>query len=265
MAEPITVLTNTPTREEALQIASAAVERHLAAAVNILGPMTSVYRWEEKVEIAEEWQCLIKTSQELYDRVEQVIHEFHSYKLPGILALPVIAGSQSYLNWIGQETQIHSNETNGQVAAISKEPLLQELADAHEQLITAATAAIQRGATTKGASWGPREVLAHMAGWESMAASRIPQIVAGIPPIKYASAAQHTLMDDAINAMAITMIGDQSLDAVCGILRRAYQRDVELLREIDDALFRPGSYVYDRTEAAIKHCYEHTQELEKLN
>jgi len=105
MAELLLVLTNTPTREEALQIASAAVERHLAAAIHILGPITSIYRWKGKIETTEEWHCLIKTTRELYDTVEQVIHEFHSYALPAILAWPVLTGSQSYLRWMEQETQ----------------------------------------------------------------------------------------------------------------------------------------------------------------
>lgn len=265
MAQPIVVITNTPTKQEALQIAGAAIERHFAAAINIVGPLMSVYRWEGKVETAEEWQCLIKTSQQLYEQVEQVIREFHSYKLPGIFALPVTVGSQSYLNWIGQETQTQSSDSNDQEATLSKENLLQELVDAHERLITAATESVRRGVTPQGEAWGPREILAHIAGWEALATSRIPQIAAGIPPVHYANAAQHAAMDNAINVMAITMIGDQSFESVCTILRRTYRRDVELLRQIDEALFRPGNYVYDRTRAAIEHCYEHAQQLEHLN
>lgn len=92
MAEPIVVITNTSTKEEALQIASAAIEQHIAAAINISGPMVSVYRWQGKVETAEEWQCFIKTTRERYSDVECVIHEFHSYELPGILALPLATG-----------------------------------------------------------------------------------------------------------------------------------------------------------------------------
>lgn len=101
---PIVVVTNTSTREEALQIARAAVERHLAAAVNVVGPITSVYRWQGQVEIAEEWQCFIKASRARYEQVEQLVREFHSYELPGILALSVLTGNQDYLNWIEQET-----------------------------------------------------------------------------------------------------------------------------------------------------------------
>ena len=265
MAEVIIVITNTPTKQEALQIASVAVERHLAAAVNIIGPITSVYRWEDTIETAEEWQCLIKTGRSLYEKVEQVIREFHSYQLPGILAIPVSTGSQIYLDWIEQETQLHATERSDQGETMSKEELLQGLAEAHEKLIEAAVAASRRGVTRHGYEWGPREIVAHVAGWEALAVSRIPQIVAGIPPVKYVSDAQHAAMDNAINSMALTMIGDQPFDLVCDILRKTYQRDIELLSKIDASSFRPGNYVYDRTRAATGHCYEHAQSLEQLN
>ncbi|MBO0789724.1 MAG: hypothetical protein J2P36_02090 [Ktedonobacteraceae bacterium] len=142
-----------------------------------------------------------------------------------------------------------------------KEQLLQELTEAHEQLIVAATEASQRGFTRKGDEWGPREIVAHMAGWEAMATVRIPKIAAGMPPFEYADEAQQDVMDDAINATIVAMIGDQSLGAVCGILRQAYQRDIEMLTGLDKRFFQPGEYVYERTKAAIEHCQEHTQAL----
>lgn len=266
MAEPIVVITNTSTKQEALQIASAAIERHLAASINISGPMTSVYRWEGKVETAEEWQCLIKTTRERYGDVEQVIHEFHSYKLPGIIALPLATGSDRYLNWIEQETQDIklSPQAESNRKASSKEQLIQRLAEIHEQLIEAATRAHQRGVTCSGSAWGPREVVAHVAGWEAMAAVRIPKIVAGIPPIVYASKEQHDASDDNINATVIAMIGNQSFEEVCGLLRKANQRDIQILRDLDDSLFVPDNYVYWRIEAAIDHCNEHIRVLEQM-
>ncbi|HEU5377174.1 MAG TPA: divalent-cation tolerance protein CutA [Ktedonobacteraceae bacterium] len=260
MAEPIMVITNTSTQQEALQIASKAIERHLAAAVNISGPMTSVYRWQGKVETAEEWQCFIKTVQDRYSEVEQLIHEFHSYELPGIIALPLAAGSDKYLNWIEQETRDDESSTRIEPGTPSKEQLIQRLAEAHERLIEAATRAYKRGTT--GAAWGPREVVAHIAGWEVMAAVRIPKLVAGIPPIQYVSKEQHDASDDNTNATIIAMIGNQSFEEVCHILREANQRDIQMLRELDEALFVPGNYVYGRIEAAIDHCNEHIQALE---
>ncbi len=145
---------------------------------------------------------------------------------------------------------------------MSKEQLLQELADAFEKLIATATQAAQRGVTRQGDTWGPREIVAHLAGWEVMATVRIPKIVAGMPPFEEADETRQAVMNDAIKATIVTMVGDQHLETVCGILRQAYQRDVEMLRKLDDTSFQPaGEYVYERTKDAISHCQEHMQEL----
>ncbi len=144
---------------------------------------------------------------------------------------------------------------------MSREQLLQELAEAFEQLIVTATEASQRGLTRKGDEWGPREIVAHLAGWEVMATARIPRIAAGMPPFEYADETQQAAMDDAINATIVTMVGDQPLDTVCGMLRQAYQSDIQMLRALDKTFFQPGEYVYERTKAAIEHCQEHMQVL----
>ncbi len=144
---------------------------------------------------------------------------------------------------------------------MSKEQLLQEFVDAYEKLIETATEVAQRDTIHKGDPWGPREIVAHLAGWEVMATVRIPHIVAGMPPLEESDEARQAVMNDAINATIITMIGAQSLETVCGILRQAYQRDVELLKKLDDRFLQPGEYVYERTKSAIEHCQEHGQEL----
>ncbi len=144
---------------------------------------------------------------------------------------------------------------------MSKEQLLQELAEAFEQLIAAATSAAQRGVTRKGDTWGPREIVAHLAGWEVMATVRVPKIAAGLPPLEFANKTQQTVMNDAINATIVTMIGEQPLSTVCGLLRQAYQHDIEMLRKLDETFFQPGEYVYERTKNVIEHCQEHSQEL----
>ncbi len=144
---------------------------------------------------------------------------------------------------------------------MSKEQLLQEFAKAYEQLIGTASLAAQRGVTRQGDTWGPREIVAHMAGWEVMATVRIPRIVAGMPPAEFADETQQTVMNDAINAAMITLIGEQPLDTLCGMLRQAYQRDVEMLKKLDDTFFQPGEYVYERTKDVIEHCQEHLQGL----
>jgi hypothetical protein len=145
--------------------------------------------------------------------------------------------------------------------AMSKEQLLLELAEAFEQLISTATEAAQRGVTRQGDKWGPREVVAHLAGWEVMATVRIPKIVAGMSPLEETERERQAVMNDAINATIVAMIGDQSLSTVCGVLRQAYQHDLEILRKLDDTFFQPGEYVYERTRSVIAHCQEHGQEL----
>jgi len=94
-----------------------------------------------------------------------------------------------------------------------------------------------------------------------MATVRVPAIVAGMPPLEFADEAQQTVMNNAINATIVTMIGDQPLAAICDILRHAYQRNLELLRRLDDRFFQPGQYVYERTKAVVWHCQEHMEEL----
>jgi len=145
--------------------------------------------------------------------------------------------------------------------AMSKEQLLQEFAEAYEKLIGTATEAAQRGVTRQGDTWGPREIVAHLAGWEVMATVRIPKIVAGMPPLEEADETRQAVMNDAINATIVTMIGDQPLETLCGLLRQAYQRDIEMLSKLDDTFVQPGEYVYERTKDVIEHCQEHSQEL----
>ncbi|HJT56693.1 MAG TPA: ClbS/DfsB family four-helix bundle protein [Ktedonobacteraceae bacterium] len=144
---------------------------------------------------------------------------------------------------------------------MSKEQLLQALAEAFEGLIKTATEAARRGGTGQGDTWGPREIVAHLAGWEVMATVRVPKIAAGMPPLEEPDRARQAVMNDAINATIVTMIGDQSLDTVCGLLRQAYQRDIDILRQLDERFFQPGEYVYERTRSVIEHCQEHMEAL----
>lgn len=268
MTDAIQVTVAINSEEGAHKIANELVAKRLAASVWVSGPISSTYWWKGKAERAAEWVCTIKTRNELYSSIERIIKELHPYEEPGILALPIATGSQSYLRWIHQETQGTTSDVHDQIDYYeegSKEQLLEKFTEAHERLITVATEALQRGVIRKGDIWGPREILAHMAGWEAMAVSRIPLIIAGMPPIKYATEAQHAAMDDAINATVVTMIGDQPFDAICNILRKTYQADAQIIRELDDAVVRPGTYVYERSKAAIEHCYQHIQALEQMH
>ena len=100
MGDYIQVLTTAGSEEEAGCIASLLVERRLAACVQVVGPITSRYRWQGQVEEEREWQCLAKTTRDAYDAVEKAIREAHSYDEPEIVATPILAGSPGYLAWI---------------------------------------------------------------------------------------------------------------------------------------------------------------------
>jgi periplasmic divalent cation tolerance protein len=100
MTEARVVLTTTGNRDEAEKIAKALVAAEIAACVNIVGPIRSIYRWEGKVENAEEFLLIVKTWGSAYDYVEEKIRELHSYDLPECIALRVERGSEQYLEWI---------------------------------------------------------------------------------------------------------------------------------------------------------------------
>ncbi len=98
------ILTTAGSQEEARKIAHALVERRLAACVNIVPQIESVYRWQGKVDVAEEWLLLIKTQAELFEQVRDAVKELHSYDLPECVMLEVSGGSQEYLDWITKNT-----------------------------------------------------------------------------------------------------------------------------------------------------------------
>ena len=100
MADHIQVLTTAGSEEEAGVIAGLLVERRLAACVQVVGPITSRYRWQGAIEEEREWQCLAKTTATAYGAVEAAIREVHSYDEPEIVATPIVAGSPGYLAWI---------------------------------------------------------------------------------------------------------------------------------------------------------------------
>jgi len=102
MPEPIQVVTTVADRENADRIAMALVESRLAACVQVAGPITSTYRWQGKIETAEEWQCWAKTDRRLFAEVERAIRAIHPYDVPEILALPVLAGGADYLKWLDE-------------------------------------------------------------------------------------------------------------------------------------------------------------------
>lgn len=93
-----------PNEFNANLIATSLVEDNLAACVNIIPSVTSVYKWEEMVQTDNEMLLIIKTREEKFNDIEKKIKELHEYSLPEIIALPIVLGSDEYQNWIVKET-----------------------------------------------------------------------------------------------------------------------------------------------------------------
>jgi periplasmic divalent cation tolerance protein len=102
MTDKRIVLSTAGSEEEARKIARHLVEDQLAACVNIVPRIESVYRWEGKVESNYEWLLVIKTTGERFPAVRDAIRELHSYELPECIAISIEDGSTDYLEWIGQ-------------------------------------------------------------------------------------------------------------------------------------------------------------------
>ena len=96
---PILILTTTSTEEEARLIALTLVEERLAACVNLLPGVTSIYRWKGNTETSPEVSLTIKSSRELWNTVRERIRKLHSYECPEIIAIPVIESDPDYLKW----------------------------------------------------------------------------------------------------------------------------------------------------------------------
>ena len=105
MTGAIQVITTTGTKQDASKVARALIEARLAACVQVVGPVTSRYWWNDEIEEAEEWLCLIKTTASLFERLEEAIRAAHPYDVPEILATPVVAGSADYLAWLREEVR----------------------------------------------------------------------------------------------------------------------------------------------------------------
>jgi periplasmic divalent cation tolerance protein len=100
MTDKVVVLTTAGSQEEANKIATALVERKLAACVNIVPRIQSVYRWQGKVQSAEEFLLIIKSAKPREEAIRSAIRELHSYELPECITLGVESGSAEYLKWI---------------------------------------------------------------------------------------------------------------------------------------------------------------------
>jgi periplasmic divalent cation tolerance protein len=103
MTDKIVVLTTCDSEEQAARLARHLVEQRLAACVNILPQVRSIYRWNEKVEDSSEWMLVIKSRRDLFLALRAEIERLHTYQTPEIIAMPVVDGSEAYLGWLEHE------------------------------------------------------------------------------------------------------------------------------------------------------------------
>lgn len=103
MTNKIVVFSTCGSQEEAAKLARQLLEARLAACVNVIMQIRSYYWWKGKIEESGEWLLVIKTTRDLFDKVRAVLETAHSYELPEVLALPVVAGAPNYLAWIDRE------------------------------------------------------------------------------------------------------------------------------------------------------------------
>jgi periplasmic divalent cation tolerance protein len=101
MSDALVVLTAVEKQEDGARLARLLIERRLAACVQVLAPMISIYRWRGKIEQSNEVLLLIKTARAVYPELEDAIKQNHPYETPEIIALPVESGSNDYLSWLG--------------------------------------------------------------------------------------------------------------------------------------------------------------------
>lgn len=105
MTDKRIVLSTAGSEEEARKIARHLVDQQLAACVNIVPHVESIYRWQGKIESSGEWLLLIKTNAANLAAVQDAIGELHSYDLPECIAIPIEDGSSEYLQWIGESVK----------------------------------------------------------------------------------------------------------------------------------------------------------------
>jgi periplasmic divalent cation tolerance protein len=103
-SDTLIVFTNLPDRTSAFTLARALVDKRLAACVNVLGEISSVYRWKGEIADESEVAVLIKTRATAYPALEAAIKALHPYEIPEIVAVPVAGGLPAYLDWVAAET-----------------------------------------------------------------------------------------------------------------------------------------------------------------
>ena len=100
MSKFIQISTTTTTKEEAEKISGIVVSKKIAACTQIIGPIKSRYWWKDKIEIADEWLCMIKSKKSNYKQIEKIIIDNHSNEIPEIISIPILNVSPDYGKWL---------------------------------------------------------------------------------------------------------------------------------------------------------------------
>ena len=103
MTDKIVVFSTCDSEEQAGRIARALLDQRLAACVNVLPGVRSIYRWKGQIEDAAEWMLIIKSRRELLDKLRIAVGKIHTYEVPELLAVPVVDGSEEYLAWLDHD------------------------------------------------------------------------------------------------------------------------------------------------------------------
>ncbi|MFJ7213911.1 divalent-cation tolerance protein CutA [Amycolatopsis sp. NPDC098790] len=104
VAEHVVVTSTTDSETAARDLAAKVIEERLGACAQVVGPVTSVYRWDGDIRTDQEWRVEIKTTAGRVPALTERIGQLHSYDLPEIIATPIVGGSAAYLSWLGTET-----------------------------------------------------------------------------------------------------------------------------------------------------------------
>lgn len=103
MTDKVIVLTTCSTQADAMRIARTLVERRLAACVNVVPNIVSVYRWQGAIEESNEWLLVVKTAAGLLENLKEELPKMHPYEVPELVAMNIVDGAESYLNWLTAE------------------------------------------------------------------------------------------------------------------------------------------------------------------
>jgi periplasmic divalent cation tolerance protein len=106
MSDCVVILVTAGSRAEGERIAEALVGEQLAACVNLVGPVRSIYRWESAIQRDDEWLLIIKARATQFDALATRVRAIHSYQTPEVIALPITAGSEAYLEWLRSVTRL---------------------------------------------------------------------------------------------------------------------------------------------------------------